>query len=204
MWGAGSMRRLRCASPGIGGVSAEADVTTDGRWQTRVAQLTDDHSRHSSLREAVIEHQFIAALTRSLWITGCRDFEVLHSMVDNRGYDLAAEAQGVLRYIQLKASFSGAKTKRQSINTALVSKPNGCVIWLIFDKDTLDLRQFLWFGAEPGGLMPDLGSTIARHTKGNRTGEKTARPDIRVLTKGAFTPLATIEDVARRLFDTTA
>lgn len=160
----------------------------------------DDHFLHSSLRESMLEHLFLSELMRALWRRGSRDFEVLHAATDNRGYDVAVEVQGLLRHIQLKTSYDGARTARVSVNTALASKPSGCVIWMIFDTETLGFTRFYWFGAEPGRPIPDLGARVAKHTKGNAHGIKTERPDIRVLAKGSFEPLQTISDVADRLF----
>jgi len=48
--------------------------------------------------------------------------------------------------------------------------------------------------------LPDLGSRISRHSKGNSEGEKNERPIHRVLTRGRFRPLADISEVVEKLF----
>lgn len=48
--------------------------------------------------------------------------------------------------------------------------------------------------------MPPLGDRVARHTKGDRTGRKAERPNIRVLAKSRFEVLPTMDAVARELF----
>ena len=158
------------------------------------------HSLESGLREKVIEHLFVGDLLRCLWRKGARDIEVLHAEVDRGGYDLVLECNDILRHVQLKASYQAAKTARVGININLAKKPSGCVIWIRFDADTMDLGPFLWFGGSPGAPLPPLGDRIGKHTKGDRTGRKAERPNIRILAKGQFEALATMDAVVAELF----
>ena len=163
--------------------------------------MTDTaHSVDSSLREMVIEHLFVGDLLRCLWRRGSRDIEVLRSEVDRAGYDLVLESSGVLRHVQLKASFRAATTANVGINIGLARKPSGCVIWVWFDQDSMDLGPFLWFGGRHGEPLPPLGDQIGKHTKGDRTGHKAERPNIRIVGKGQFSALSSIGDVANALF----
>ena len=98
--------------------------------------------------------------------------EVLRAEVDWGGYDLVLGANGVLRYLQLKASHTTAKAREVKINTNLERKPGGCVIWMRYDPATLKLGPFFWFGGKPREAMPSLGEKIAFHTKGNKEGVK--------------------------------
>ncbi len=82
----------------------------------------------------------------------------------------------------------------------LARKPSGCVLWIWFDPDTMDLGPFLWFGGRPGEPLPPLGDRVGKHTKGDRTGLKAERPNIRILAKGQFSVLATMDDVTQALF----
>jgi hypothetical protein len=154
----------------------------------------------SSVQENILEHQFLAALTSSLWRRGFRDIEVLRAEVDAFGHDLVVEAGGVVRHIQLKASGRHAKTARVKINTRLSLKPAGCVIWYLYDPDTLELGPFRWFGNRPGAGLPDLGNQVAKHTKGDGMGNKAERKAIRVLPKARFTMVDTIDEIASLLF----
>lgn len=158
------------------------------------------HSFDSSLRESVIEHLIVGELLRCLWRRGSRDIEVLRSEVDRSGYDLVLEANGVLRHVQLKSSYRTAKTARVGININLARKPSGCVIWVWFDPDTMELGPYLWFGGEPGEPLPPLGDRVAKHTKGDRTGHKAERPNMRVVNKGRFSKLSTIDELVEALF----
>ena len=155
---------------------------------------------HSSVLEKLLEHLFVGDLLRCLWRRGIRDMEVLRAEVDRGGYDLVLEANGFVRYVQLKASHSGGKAREVKINLNLARKPGGCVIWMRFDPKTLALGPFSWFGGQPGEGLPSLGEKIGLHTKANKSGIKAQRPNIRVLANTRFTKLMTIEDVADALF----
>lgn len=166
-----------------------------------MAGIDNSHFIHSSLREKILEHLFIGEVLKSLWKRNISDIEVLKAEVDNGGYDAVVSCQGVTRHIQLKASYAGSSTKEQKINISLCNKPSGCVIWMSFSPDTLDLGPFYWFGAEPGKPLPSICDfKVAKHNKGNSTGQKLERPNIRVLRRSAFSKLSTIEEVIFHLF----
>ncbi len=160
-----------------------------------------EHSLHSSYREMLLEHLFTGAIMRHLWLKGSGRMELLKPQVDNGGYDLVLEAKRIVRHVQLKASYHGAATAVVNVNVALADKPSGCVIWIRFDPESLDLGPFLWFGGAPGEKLPDLASfSIGRHTKGNALGVKAERPNIRRVPVAKFERLATIEEVVAHLF----
>ena len=158
------------------------------------------HSEDSSLREQALGHRFLADLLSLMWRDGRRDIEVLKSEVDRAGYDIVLEANGILRHVQLKSSFIGSKVREVSVNTKLLAKPGGCVIWLEFDRETLATKKYLWFGGGPGSALPDLGSRVSRHSKANCKGEKLDRPMHRVVGKGRFEPLLEINLLVGRMF----
>lgn len=163
--------------------------------------MSNAHTEHSSFRENVIEHLFIGRCLQELWKQKVFKAEVLRADVDGSGYDIVIEAHDQLRHIQLKASFEGATTRQQKINASLAAKPSGCVVWVVFDPDTLDFRRFLWFGAEPGSPLPPLaGFKTARHTKGDATGFKAERSGIKIVPQGHFEKIATLSELVRRLF----
>jgi hypothetical protein len=158
------------------------------------------HSSDSSLREQALVHLFLGQLLAFMWRKGRRDIEVLKSEVDRGGYDVVLEANGILRHIQLKSSFRGSKVREVDVSTRLSIKPGGCILWLEFDRVSLAIERYYWFGGEPGTGLPDLGLRVSRHSKGNSAGEKTERPIHRVLTRGRFEALADIGPVVEKLF----
>ena len=172
-------------------------------WHRRAIKRHMKETAHfldSGLREKVIEHLFIGDLLRCLWCQGVRDIEVLRAEVDRAGYDLVLEAGGVMRHVQFKASYRGAKTARVGIHTDLARKPGGCVIWIWFDPETMELGPFLWFGGKPGAPLPPLGERMGKHTRGDSAGAKATRPNIRIVGKGEFSTLPSMHDVAQTLF----
>jgi hypothetical protein len=160
-----------------------------------------EHSLNSSFREKIIEHLFIGELLKLSWVNGDYSLEVSKPEVDNSGYDLIIEANGILRHIQLKAAFVGAKTSRQNVHVSLASKPSGCVVWVYFNQNNLELGPFLFFGGKPGSPLPSLENLkVAKHAKGDADGHKAERPNIRIINKGRFERYETIKDLYSALF----
>ena len=164
------------------------------------------HSEHSSYsREKLIEHLFVGELLKLSWINGDCQLEVAKPEVDNSGYDVIAEANRVVRHIQLKTSYIGGKTSRQKVHVKLAEKPSGCVVWIYFNEDTLELGPFYFFGGKPGEPLPGIeGAKVARHTKGDQVGYKAERPNIRELNKGVFTCFESVEALYSILFGNNA
>jgi len=159
------------------------------------------HTEHSSFREKLIEHLLVAELLKLSWSHGNCQLEVAKPEVDNSGYDIILEDNRVVRHVQLKASYLGGKTARQKVNVKLAGKPSGCVLWIYFNEDTLELGPFLFFGGLPGECLPGIdGLKIAKHTKGDKDGVKAERPQIREINKGKFTKYDTIEEIYGVLF----
>jgi hypothetical protein len=154
----------------------------------------------SSSREKVIEHLFVGELLRNMWCSGFHQVEVLRSEFDASGYDVVIDCNGIMRHIQLKSSYLGAKTSRQKINIALSSKPSGCVVWIFFNKNNLSLEKYKWFGNLPSLPLPDLGHKTAKHTKGNSLGVKLDRPNIREISATKFELVDTMDDLIYKLF----
>ena len=158
-------------------------------------------SRHSTQREALIEHLVLGEILRTLWLRGVYDVEVLKPQVDDAGYDLVIECCGVTRHVQLKSSHAGSKTASVTVHTKLASKPSGCVVWVEFNEANLELGPFRWFGGQPRSALPAIsGFRVARHTKGDSTGRKAERPNLRVVRKSKFTKVDSVADLVNRLF----
>lgn len=156
------------------------------------------HTENSSYREKLIEHLFVGELLKLSWLHHACSLEIAKPEVDNSGYDLIAEAEGRVRHIQLKTSIIGGTTASQKVHMKLAEKPSGCVVWIYFDEDTLRLGPFFYFEVNAGSIS---GRKIAKHTKGNKDGVKAERQKLRVVPKGSFTKIESIEDVYARLFE---
>lgn len=166
------------------------------------AAVAPSHHVSSSL-EKVLEHRLLAAITTELWVRGVRDFEVLRGEVDAHGYDLVLEVSGILRHIQLKAMIRGGKRRDVGVSLALGRKPSGCVIWMTYDPDTLELGPFLWFGNDPGAALPALGDRSVRHSKGDAQGFKAERTGHRLVSRSRFSQLPDVGDLVDALFGKT-
>lgn len=162
---------------------------------------TTSHSLRSSHREALLEHLFAGEIMKRLWLAGIEQLEVLKPQVDDGGYDLVLEANSIVRHIQLKCSFLGSTVRQVNLNAFLAGKPSGCVVFIRFDQQTLELGPFAYFGGPPGHPLPSITHLrIAKHSKGNAAGVKTERPNIRVLPLSEFVAGLTWEQLLEKLF----
>ena len=118
----------------------------------------NQHYLHSSFREKLIEHLLTGELLKRSWTRGDCSLEISRPEVDRTGYDRLAECRGVIRHIQLKSAYRGSTSASQKVHVALAQKPSGCVVWVYFNEDTLELGPFLYFGGVPGDPIPDIDS----------------------------------------------
>lgn len=163
--------------------------------------MSDEPFTRSSYRERLLEHVFIGDLLRRLWVLGYRDAEVLKPEVDQSGYDVVLECGDISRHVQLKASHGVSKTANVSVHVKLAQKPSGCVLWILFDEQTLHLGPFLWFGGAPGDRLPDISNLkVGKRTTRNRAGERPERPNIRCVPRSRFEKLQDLDAVIQRLF----
>src|SRR5882757_6651274 len=101
--------------------------------QELISEPDASHYADSSAREKLVEHVFLGELLRGLWRKNVRDLEILRPEVDSGGYDLALECRGIIRHVQLKSSFTGAKRVAITANVKLTDRPSGCILWIYFD-----------------------------------------------------------------------
>lgn len=144
----------------------------------------------SNYYEELVEHVFVSEILQESWFRFNKSVEVLHSEIDNSGYDLVLECNGIIRHVQLKTSIAGGRRSSVNINKGLVEKPSGCIIWIIrnYDEDRkrIDL-EYLFFGNEPGCPLPDISDfKVSKHTKADSQGLKKERPMIREVPKSKF------------------
>lgn len=166
-----------------------------------MSSSANEHNLYSSYREVLLEHLLSGEVMKHLWLRGNVRIETLKPQVDDAGYDLVLEANGVVRHVQLKSSHAGSSTSEVRVSLHLAKKPSGCVVWLWFDPQTLQLGPYLFFGSAPGLPLPDIASfKVAKHVKGNAQGIKHERPNVRVIPKSRFENLASTSDLVLRLF----
>ena len=160
---------------------------------------------YSNFYEQLVEHVFVSEILQEAWFSFREIIEVLHSEIDNSGYDLVLECRGISRHVQLKTSDSKSKTTYQKVNIALANKPCGCVIWLVReDEDNnnrIKLRYKFFGGNPPGNAMPSLESfKVGKHTKGDASGIKKERHSIRLVPKTKFIDVPTCKQLLHLLF----
>jgi hypothetical protein len=162
-------------------------------------------THQSVYRERLLEHLLIGDLLKYSWLHAAAKLEVLQPSIDRSGHDVVLEANGVTRHLQLKSSSHAAKTPAQKVHLGLASKPSGCVVWTRFDRSTIKLGPFLFFGAEPGLPLPPMDAfKVAKHTKGDKGGVKKERPNLRIVRKSQFREITDISRLYIALFGTDA
>ncbi len=155
------------------------------------------HSYYSSRREKLLESLFAGEVLRELWRREIYEVDLLHSDIDASGYDIVLELQNGVRHIQLKAS-----TKRKLVvaNAKISDRPSGCIIVMIVSEDTLNFKEFLWFGNELSKPCSDIRRfPKARHTKGDSTGIKAKRQDTYKVSVGKFERVTSFELLVDKL-----
>jgi hypothetical protein len=158
------------------------------------------HSIHAVLRERIVEHLFVGDALRRLWQRRVTDVEVLRSEFDAGGYDLVMSYRKVVRHIQLKSVLERGKAANVKVSLNLMEKPSGCVVWIVLSPK-LELKSYRWFGGEPGEPLQDIRDfKVAKHSKGNSKGSKLERSNQRIVPRGKFEPLDTLDGVLTRLF----
>ena len=158
----------------------------------------------SSTREKVLEHLFVGDLLRCLWRRGGRDVEVLRAEVDKGGYDIVLEANDVIRHVQLKSSHRTAATSEVGINIALDASRAAASSGSSSIPTPCSSARSCGSVVCPARRYRSLGDRVGKHSKGDSAGVKALRPNIRILRRGRFESLATIDDVAQMLFGITA
>jgi len=158
----------------------------------------------SSFVEKLVEHVFISEVLQEAWYRFGKVVEVLRSEVDSSGFDVVFECGGVVRHVQLKTSRPKAKAASQKVNVALAAKPSGCVVWMMRAEDAGACRMTLsyrFFGGAVGEKLPSLDEfKFAKHTKGDATGKKAERPNVRVVPKRKFRAVGTTGELVALLF----
>lgn len=158
-------------------------------------------SHQSVYRERLLEHLLIGDLLRHSWLHAGATLEVSQPSIDRSGHDVVLEANGVTRHVQLKSSAIGAATAVQKVHVGLLGKPSGCVIWTRFDRESMALGPFMFFGGTPGSPLPSLEEfRAAKHTKGDANGVKKERPNLRVVPISRFHPVPDVPALYAALF----
>jgi len=155
--------------------------------------------------EKLVEHVFVSEILQETWYRFGHVVEVLRSEVDASGFDVVFECGRIVRHVQLKTTRPGATTQSQKVNVALADKPSGCIVWLVRKEDRTTCRMelsYLFFGNAAGEALPLLKDfKVAKHTKGDKTGLKRERPNIRIVPKSQFRVVETTAELISLLFD---
>lgn len=182
------------------GTGVPCGRTADGDGVNAPSPKGFGRPERSNTIEKVVEYRFLADLTAEL-LRRDIDFEVLRGDVDAYGYDIVIETRGVPRHIQLKSSYRGSGTRRQTVSLLLTTKQSGCLVWITYDPVTYALEKFRFLGGPLGTsfvIPPD--APVARSTRPDATGARPLRNNHRVIKPNNMQEATTISEVADLLF----
>jgi hypothetical protein len=168
----------------VGDVLNAAEVTA---WLLTADR--PDVSGMSHYRENLLEHVFIAEVLQAC-ARRRRKVEVLRAEVDDAGYDLVLESNGVIRHIQLK-SRSGKNRNPLVVNENLQEHVGGCVVLLdwYLDHEARISMSYRWWGTGPGEMTGKLPERRA-----------TGQWNMRRLTLGSMEVISSVDTLVERLF----
>jgi hypothetical protein len=150
--------------------------------------------------ESIQKHVFLSALLCRMWQRGLPLVEVLHCEDGSHGYDVVLACHEVVRHVELKSSLGQKSVK---VNLELMEKPSGCVLWIKFATDSLelDLEEIRFFGNKAGEPLPDIFAfNTAKHDKGDSSGNKNERKNIREVRKSHFQKVPDLDELIYLLF----
>lgn len=165
---------------------------------------TEALSLHSSYIENALRHVFLAQLFRSVWDKDYSDkLHIYNNEVDDSGFDLVASLGNVVRHIQLKATNKGGRAQSISAHVALASAQGGCIVWMSYDKETLDISHYHFFGAAAGEAMGDISTRKAAMTqRRDINGQRKERLHHRIIPRSHFVGPLSIDGLRDTLFST--
>jgi hypothetical protein len=119
-------------------------------------------AHHSIYVENVMRHCFLYEVTRVL-VTREEPLMVtiLNAEVDNEGVDIVLTLGSITRHIQMKTMAKkdkGRTVARTGYNIAEVlgTLPGGCVLWLVYDRETMRPECYHLMGGKGNETMDSL------------------------------------------------
>ena len=126
-------------------------------------------AERSSYVENVLTHRLIAALAGELWRRDpTTPLDIFKAEVDDAGFDLVLGCGGLLRYIQIKQMHSEGSRQKFSVRLDFTKQAGSCVLLIVHDEATLELKHFMFFGNGPNMPMPDVDGAKASVAPGRR------------------------------------
>jgi hypothetical protein len=105
----------------------------------KTVTISNKESRHSSFREEMFEHRFIAELMEHCWESDFFNFEVLHSEIDNSGYDLLISIGDESNYLQFKVTKENSKVDEFPIHGKLINKKKAFILLSEYSDSELSI-----------------------------------------------------------------
>ena len=159
-------------------------------------------SDNSTYFENLMRHRFTYDVSRLLLL---RDpplmMNVSRAEIDDAGVDIVMTVGRVTRQIQMKALAKEKTSNPYAIAESLLKMPQGCVIWICYDRESLEPSRFHLFDAGLKGLDAKALASIPQATK-KKNGVKIPRKGYRhIRIKDAQHQALSLERIVAVLFD---
>jgi hypothetical protein len=163
---------------------------------------TEALSRHSSYVENALRHVFLCALFQAVWERDhTQKLHVYNNEVDDSGFDLVASLGNVVRHIQLKGTHTTGRARSVSAHVALSAAQGGCIVWVAYSAETLQIQDYRFFGLAAGEAIADISHLPAAMTQRRDIhGLRRARENHRIVKRADFTDPLTIHELLDALF----
>ena len=156
----------------------------------------DTNNINSSYIEKMIEHIFLSEILKESWVKFNIKINVLRPEVDDSGYDLILECQGISQYIQLKSTIN-EKTIIPTVNSKLFKKKEFAVILIKVNKEEMIFKEYYYY-ADKNISVENLKS--ATKNKANTDGVKKERPNTKKIPRSKFVKLNSIPELLEKSF----
>jgi hypothetical protein len=132
-------------------------------------------AENSSYMENVLRHRFLFDVSRFLLLRNPPlQVSISRSEVDDSGVDLVLTVGAVTRHIQMKTVATTDRPNEYAIKESLSLLPGGCVIWMCYDRESLQKVVYHLMGGCGNELMPAL-TTRDQAMKKKKDGTKVPR-----------------------------
>lgn len=139
---------------------------------------TQDYSK-SVIREKMLLHIFLSDIYKWAWRQNNIALEILHSEVDDSGYDVVVSINNQIRFLQLKGLKGEGTTKTFNLNERLADKPGAAIVIINYSDNGDSFNTTYQYCEINREKLTNLRT--AKHAKANSQGVKAEREGIKKL-----------------------
>lgn len=163
-------------------------------------------AERSSHVENILRHAFLAELASEVWHDDPNEpLGISNAEVDDSGYDVILERNGIIRRIQLKQVHEDKTPKSFSVRVEFATYPGACMVVIAHTLQDLKPKSYSFFGGGPNDSMPYIEAHRTTKAPGRRTanGERVLRLKYRDVPFSRFKRKLSMRELIDELFPST-